>query len=66
MIVYKDMSFCAREGCPVKKCPRNPSHVDWSQELPVSVSDFWQKRSECPTKEPEMMPSFKEMLDRYK
>lgn len=55
MIVYKDMCFCARKGCPIKKCPRNLAHVDWSQELPVSVSDFWKKRSECPAAEPEMM-----------
>ena len=29
---YKDMSFCAREGCPVKKCPRNMAQVDWSDD----------------------------------
>lgn len=55
MIVYKDMCFCMREGCKVTKCPRNPVHVDWSNELPVSVSDFWGKLDVCPEKEPKMM-----------
>lgn len=52
MIVYKDMCFCMREGCKVKKCPRNLVHVNWSFGLPVHVSDFWGKRDECPEKEP--------------
>lgn len=59
MIVYKDMCFCAREGCPIKTCPRNLARVDWSADLPVSVSDFWDKRPECPLSPPEMM-KFKE------
>ena len=55
MIVYKDMCFCAREGCPNTTCRSNLVHVDWSKGLPVSVSDFWGKSERCPKKEPKMM-----------
>ena len=53
MIVYKDMSFCARKGCGVKSCPRNLANVNWSLGLPVSVADFWRKSDRCPVEEPE-------------
>lgn len=55
VIVYKDMCFCTRKGCPIKTCPRNLAQVDWSAGLPVSVSDFWSKRPECPSFPPDMM-----------
>lgn len=61
MITYKDMTFCLRKGCGRRTCPRNLVHVDWSFGLPVSVADFWGKRSECPVLEPLKMNAFKKM-----
>lgn len=56
MIVYKDMSFCARKGCEIHSCPRNQANVPW-EKLPewmgVSLTDMWGKSSKCPEKEPE-------------
>ena len=55
MIVYKDMSFCARKGCKVHTCRLNLANVDWSVGLPVSVVDFWGKSKDCPETEPEKL-----------
>ena len=64
MIVYKHMTFCMRKGCKVHSCPRNLAHVDWGSELPVSLSDFYKKRSACPEDEPTMVELEEESDDQ--
>lgn len=58
MITYKDMTFCLRKGCPMKRCPRHLVHADYAFGLPVSVADFWGEWDLCPSKEPQKMTAF--------
>ena len=58
MIVYKDMSFCAYEFCPVRTCHRHLDNIPW-KELPkgmgVSAAKLWGSEPDCPATEPMVM-----------
>lgn len=52
MICFKGITYCTRQGCPRKSCPRNLMRVDWQHEFPVRMEDLWGQWGICPPRPP--------------